>query len=178
MLAPQRGFTLIEMMITVVILGIVLAIAAPNMMSFVSSTRVKSITENLAQDLILARSEAIRRNKPVYLNVQNTCYGLSAKGSHCNCTVTDISNSNYCEVKQVTATPVNLAPASGQFDQLIFDSVRGLPMSNSFGMLNSTQNISITNSSYTAQVKMTIIGGVCISSSAGANKVAGYPNAC
>lgn len=58
----QAGVTLIELMITVAIMGILAAIAVPNFVKMVASSRVKSATADLVADFAYARSEAKKRS--------------------------------------------------------------------------------------------------------------------
>jgi type IV fimbrial biogenesis protein FimT len=60
--APMAGFTIIEALVTVMILAILATIAAPNMTAFILSTRVRGAATDLYSSLIFARSEAIKRN--------------------------------------------------------------------------------------------------------------------
>lgn len=62
-----RGFTAIEMMVTVVLLAILIALAAPSMRDLVRDQRVKTATFDLYASLAFARSEAIKRNADVHL---------------------------------------------------------------------------------------------------------------
>ena len=61
----QSGFTLIELIITITIFGILLAIAIPNLTSLVRNQRIKAATGDVYATLIFARSEAIKRNADV-----------------------------------------------------------------------------------------------------------------
>ena len=63
----ERGFTLIELMVTVSVLAILLAVAAPSFSSFVAGQKVKSASNDLTTALILARSEAIKRNADIVI---------------------------------------------------------------------------------------------------------------
>jgi type IV fimbrial biogenesis protein FimT len=63
--AGLRGFTLIEMLATVAVLAVVSAVAAPGMRTFALSQRAKTLSYDLVQDLLVARSEALKRNMPV-----------------------------------------------------------------------------------------------------------------
>jgi type IV fimbrial biogenesis protein FimT len=58
----NRGFSLIELIITLTIAGILMTIAAPAMQSFVSSNRLSSQVNELIADINLTRNEAIKRN--------------------------------------------------------------------------------------------------------------------
>jgi len=58
----MAGFTVIELLVTVMVLVILGTIAAPNMTAFVLSSRVRAATTDLYSALIFARSEAIKRN--------------------------------------------------------------------------------------------------------------------
>ncbi len=60
-----RGFTLIEMIFTVVILAILLSLAAPSFSDLVRDQRVKTAIGDVHATLIYARSEAIKRNANV-----------------------------------------------------------------------------------------------------------------
>ena len=61
----QHGFTLIETLIVVVMIGILLAMAAPSFVNFIASQRVKTASFDLYAALTFARSEAIKRRQPV-----------------------------------------------------------------------------------------------------------------
>ncbi|NQZ32411.1 MAG: type II transport protein GspH [Oceanospirillaceae bacterium] len=61
----QTGFSLIELMISLVILGLLIGIALPNFNRFIAQRRVSSIQQNLIDTLSLARSEAVTRGERV-----------------------------------------------------------------------------------------------------------------
>jgi type II secretion system protein H len=60
-----KGFTLLELMITLAIVGIVAAIAVPSMTSMVNNSKAERITGLFKQDLQFARSYAISRGEVV-----------------------------------------------------------------------------------------------------------------
>lgn len=59
------GFSLLELMITLVILVILVTIAVPSFNNFVLATRLKNTASDIYASLVLARSEAIKRNTNV-----------------------------------------------------------------------------------------------------------------
>ena len=63
----ERGFTLVELIITLLIAGLITTIAVPSFMTIIVNNRTLSITNSLITDLHLARSEAIKRVQTVTL---------------------------------------------------------------------------------------------------------------
>lgn len=66
-LAAHRvtGFSLIELMVVVVVLGILSSLAAPSFSSMLTNSRVRTGAEGIVNGLQLARTEAIHRNTNV-----------------------------------------------------------------------------------------------------------------
>ncbi|HEX6066357.1 MAG TPA: GspH/FimT family protein [Longimicrobiales bacterium] len=61
----QSGFTLIEAMMVVAVLAVLSAAALPELRSFMASQMVKTPASDLYASLVLARSEAIKRNAAI-----------------------------------------------------------------------------------------------------------------
>jgi type IV fimbrial biogenesis protein FimT len=78
MLKPARGFSLIELMIIIVIMGILLVTAVPNLSKWVANSRVRSAAESLQNGLRLAQAEAVRRSRQVVFVLTTASPALSA----------------------------------------------------------------------------------------------------
>ena len=70
------GFTLIEMMITIAVVVVLLAIVAPSFRQLIAGQRIKTASFDLFSALNYARSEAIKRNASVSLHA-----GAAADGA-------------------------------------------------------------------------------------------------
>jgi type IV fimbrial biogenesis protein FimT len=61
----DAGFSLIEMLTTMSILGVMLVVASPGLASLTSANAVSAVQNELASALMLARSEALKRGTQV-----------------------------------------------------------------------------------------------------------------
>lgn len=74
----SKGFTLVELMIAIAILGILISLAVPAMGRFAIQQQVGSQANEMMLSLAYARSEAIKRNASVVvIPVTNTSTGWS-----------------------------------------------------------------------------------------------------
>jgi hypothetical protein len=86
--------TVIEMMVVVVVAGVILALAVPSLRDFLARQRVAAVNAELVTDLQFARSEAVARNRPVYVSFRSaplagsppmSCYTIHTLGVVGNC---------------------------------------------------------------------------------------------
>lgn len=95
----HRGFTLLELAATVVIVAILATIALPSFLSSIERNRLRSSSEELYHTLFVARSKAVTEQQLIYLSFNtgtNWCVGLNT-GSYCDCT-----NPNSCLLGTIT----------------------------------------------------------------------------
>ena len=82
-LKRNQGFTLVELMITVIILGIFSAIAIPSFTNLINNNRVQSTSNELASLLNYARSTAAQTNATYIVCINNGIWTVK-KGWDCS----------------------------------------------------------------------------------------------
>ena len=118
-----RGFTLIELMVTLTVMAIALSLAAPSFANLLASNRISTQTNELVGALNLARSEAVRRGQPVTLLAGDVNYSKGwtvfpdANGNGAAASATD----------EVDGLPIRQASAFGGTVALRRQSCTGSP---------------------------------------------------
>ena len=76
----QNGFTLYELLITMLIVGVVLSLGIPNLSEFTANSRLSSTANDLHASFLLARSEAARSKTNITI-----CASANALTAGANC---------------------------------------------------------------------------------------------
>lgn len=61
----QRGFTMVELMVTVALGVLLMSLAAPSFRTWISNAKVRAVSESLQSSLRIAQAEAVRRYQQV-----------------------------------------------------------------------------------------------------------------
>jgi type IV fimbrial biogenesis protein FimT len=89
----EAGFTLVEAIVVIAILGVILTLVAPSALDWIIMQRVKANASELVTDIRFARGESIKRGQPVIVafksvNGDQTCYVVHTRaggGKKCDC---------------------------------------------------------------------------------------------
>ena len=68
----QRGVTMIELAVTMGIVAILAALAAPNMSAWIQNTKIRTGAEAIQNGLQLARAQAVQRNRNIRFQLTST----------------------------------------------------------------------------------------------------------
>jgi type IV fimbrial biogenesis protein FimT len=74
----RRGFTLLELMITIAVLAILVTVGVPGFQELIQNNRVTTQTNELVTALNLARTEAVKRGRHVQVAVSKGDPGWTA----------------------------------------------------------------------------------------------------
>lgn len=105
----SRGFSLIELMITLAVLGLVLMIGLPNMGTWLQNTQIRTSAEAMQAGLQLARAEALKRNATVRFQLVDTLTStcaLSTTGRNWVVSLTDTSGLCNLDPSETTAPQI------------------------------------------------------------------------
>ncbi len=123
----NKGFTLLELMITVAIIGIIASIAVPSFSKMIERNRLTEVAVALQADMQLARIRAIKQSQNIFVSRTKTsatagdwCYGLNT--ANCDCTT-----ANDCAIKTVSGANFSTVQMLSLTDNSNFDFRRGTP---------------------------------------------------
>jgi type IV fimbrial biogenesis protein FimT len=139
---PQRGVTLIEVVVALVIMGVLMAMAAPNFASWMTGTRIRSTAEGLLAGLQYARSEATTRNTQVRFQLTTSLDATCARSTtvanwvvdmvdndpadsvegQCNAAPSDTVAPSILQVRSATETGAGVVVNAGA-DQVVFNGL-------------------------------------------------------
>lgn len=165
----QLGFTAIEMMVVVAILGILTTLALPSFQDTLERRHLVAAAESIASDLRWARSEAIKRNTTITVTFAEGSSWSYEINSAANpvvdpivCPPPDTSLKAVCGSQVTDFKDVSLA-TSFSGDNTGFDSVRGVSLDNG--------TVTLTSSIGTVAVTVSNLGRVRVCSNDG---IGGY----
>lgn len=169
-LGRLRGFTLVEVMVGLAILGVLAALAFPSVVGLIDKYRLRGAVDILSGDFQFARMESIRNNQPVFISVATGaawCYGMKLD-SACDCTQPS-TDPAYCSLKLVNYLEDEGVTLSSQTlpANVSFDPQQGLLSQGGAVVLQSRLLRQ-------AQVELSHLGTVSICTPTGATS-AGYP---
>lgn len=150
-----RGFTLIELMVTIAVLAIVIAIAAPSFTSVIQSNRTTALNQEMLGAIQLARSEAVKRRKEVIIcRTENQAVCTNGADWSAGWLIREVGG-DVVKVWDPIAGMALTGPSAG----VVFHSS---------GMADAVANFTATTSSCTSGSKYTI--GVSLTGSTTTNK--------
>jgi len=82
-----QGFTLLEVVFVLAIIGIILSVAVPSYASYLARQRLRHVAEMLEQDLRRARALSVDENRNIYVSFSSGaqwCWGAS-RTQPCSC---------------------------------------------------------------------------------------------
>lgn len=115
LIACQKGFSIIELLVTLAVLAIISVWAMPHFADFIANQKIRAISSELYISLVKARSAAIKSNNSVSM-------APSASGWQSGWIVTDSANNT---IDQQTASGVNITGPAGNIVYLSSGRVLG-----------------------------------------------------
>ena len=76
----QAGFTLVEIVVVIGIVGVLMAVALPSYQTWIRNTKIRTTAESIQNALQLARAEAVKRNRNVDLVLTNNAAVATSAG--------------------------------------------------------------------------------------------------
>lgn len=94
--SPSTGFTIIELVMTLAVLGILAMLAVPAMQTWIANSKVRTVADSLQNDLRLAQNEAVKRSRQV-------AFVLTANTPATTATPSSGGNNWYTDVLPITS---------------------------------------------------------------------------
>lgn len=184
----KEGFSLIEVMVTLVVVAIGLAMAFPSWEQSTQKRRLTSAAEQLASFLSEAQGSAIKHNRELtvslqYVSATQWCLGaaLGSASAACDCTITDTMDASFCAIdgapqvldQSLFGTIEMPAPDPSTDTTFSFEPIRGIMANADLGEPHF-YNLVSENSQFALQVHVLPTGRIRVCGFDPDKKVPGY----
>jgi len=145
----QHGYTLIELMVTLIILGIMSAIVIPNVNPILAGLEMRSAARQLYADIYRSKITAMEQQKLCCFAVNGTV-GWSI--------VEDTDNDNVCDAND---TKIKTFSLTTNYPDISFNATIANPIQfDRIGLVTNASTLQLVNSKYdkSANVTVTISG--------------------
>jgi prepilin-type N-terminal cleavage/methylation domain-containing protein len=128
-----KGFTLLELMVTLSIVGILLAVAVPASRNFQANIRVKTTSDSFVSVLKAARSQAMIDRRHNTVVSRNTATGNTSWGGS-GWLVTEQVNGATVKMREITNLPNSITIESNPgLSGFRFEAITGMAQQNDAG---------------------------------------------
>lgn len=179
----HRGFTLVEVLMSVVLMGIGMALALPSYRDMVEKRQVTNGAEQLAAFINTAQGVAMKTNQLVTVSYNRVdtddwCIGAISGAVPCDCTQTNTAATDYCQIgaqpfliHQGHANDRDLVHAMVGDGSYAFDPIRGL-----FQDLDDALTLELRSQSEDFRLNLVVnnTGRVTLCSASAEHAVPGY----
>ncbi len=156
----QSGLSLLELMITIAIIGIVITIGAPSIIDAQRNRVLSGAIENSYFALQQARSHAVRQGQDIIVDFSATTQWCIGTTDQADC---DCATANSCTVEGVEQVlnnqdfpKIDMQNVNfGADDQATFDGTRGLS-------IGSAGDLELTDGTRTVRLNLNNVGRVSI----------------
>jgi prepilin-type N-terminal cleavage/methylation domain-containing protein len=166
---PRRadGFTVIELMITVVVIAVLASMAGPTFENFITKQRLKGAIEDIRGMIQEAKTEAVVRGDSSFLDIDTSgtwCVGYRM-GSACDCTAA--SGSDLCSLDYMVSSStvaVTKRISGADYQDVSFKINSGFTAPSSFDPINSvlpiagTGTLEVSAGIWTANIVVSRLG--------------------
>jgi type IV fimbrial biogenesis protein FimT len=187
----KAGFTLVEVMIVIAIIGIIAAMAVPSYQDMIERNRLKQAAEGLKSDLQWMRTETIKKSCNLQASFTNgatwsyqifippavagtTCavqhvqHGCAA-AANTNCNIRVANSTQFTGVTMGTVAFFSSPTTGAEFDFRRGEAKRSNNNSNNGRVVLSSSN-------YTVKIVVASVGRVRICNISGSDGLSGYLN--
>lgn len=161
----ERGFSLIELLVAIVVLAIITTLAFPAFQATRDGARVRAATEAVYSQMQFARSESVKQNRDLFVSITagaNWCIGLS-NATGCTC-----GTAGSCQYGPAAALAENNVRAENFAGVSLATTQTELQIDNRRGGTATSTTLTLTGgSSKEGRVTISTLGRVSICGNVG-----------
>lgn len=136
-----RGFTLVEMMVVLVILGVILTVALPGFSNLTLAIRLTNYANEMVSAVYLARGEAIKRNTDVRLCATADSTTCATSGGWAQGWIVMDPNDVVIQEQPALENGFSLVETGSGVHTLTFDSAGYVDTASTFKLCRQTPSV-------------------------------------
>lgn len=175
-LQRHAGVTLLELIITVAVIAVLLAVVAPSFNDFFDKNRLKQATEDIYGLIMRAKAETVTRDANMFVNVDADawCVGFAA-AANCTCSpLPDPGDAGACAVPVAGVNVLQVIDGANFTGVDITSANTGIEFNRLRGTTFNNRTVSLTSGAWSLNIVVSQDGRIRLCAP-DAGRTMGYP---